>query len=149
MRQTAILLALAFLPTRLAHADDMPWIAVAKDKKAFVLDPSGNKFTLWGLNYDRDDQGRLLEDYWAAEWAAVEKAFQDMEKLGATVVRIHLQVGKFMDAADKPNEKALNRLTQLLDLAERTKLYLDLTGLGCYHKKDVPAWYDKLSEKDR
>ena len=31
----------------------------------------------------------------------------------------------------------------------RTRLYLDLTGLGCYHKKDVPAWYDKLAEKDR
>src|SRR5262249_48363263 len=28
-------------------------------------------------------------------------------------------------------------------------LYLDLTGLGCFHKKDVPAWYDALSEKDR
>ena len=28
-------------------------------------------------------------------------------------------------------------------------LYLDLTGLACYHKKDVPAWYDALSEQDR
>ena len=28
----------------------------------------------------------------------------------------------------------------------RHGLYLDLTGLGCYHKKDVPAWYDKLAE---
>jgi hypothetical protein len=34
-------------------------------------------------------------------------------------------------------------------LAETVRLYLDLTGLGCYHKKDVPAWYDKLSENDR
>ena len=29
-----------------------------------------------------------------------------MKKLGANVVRIHLQLGKFMEAADKPNEKA-------------------------------------------
>ena len=29
------------------------------------------------------------------------------------------------------------------------RLYLDLTGLGCYHKRDVPAWYDRLSEKER
>ena len=29
-------------------------------------------------------------------------------------------------------------------MAERTGLYLDLTGLGCYHKQDVPAWYDAL-----
>jgi hypothetical protein len=54
-----------------------------------------------------------------------------------------------MDAADKPNEKSLDRLTKLLDLAERTHLYLDLTGLGCYHKKEVPAWYDRLSEQER
>src|SRR5262249_1067723 len=67
----------------------------------------------------------------------------------ANVVRIHLQLGKFMDAADKPNQNALDRLTKLVGLAERMGLYLDLTGLGCYHKKDVPAWYDSLSESTR
>lgn len=149
MKHITILLVLAWLPGSITHADDLPWIAIAKDKKTFVLEPTGKKFTPWGFNYDHDDQGRLLEDYWDAEWLAVEKAFQDMQKLGANVVRIHLQVGKFMDAQDKANEKALDRLAKLLGLAERTKLYLDLTGLGCYHKKDVPAWYDKLSEKER
>ena len=68
-----------------------------------------------------------------------------MRKLGANVVRIHLQLGKFMDAPDKANEKALARLDKLLALTEKERLYLDLTGLGCYHKKDVPGWYDKLS----
>jgi hypothetical protein len=34
-------------------------------------------------------------------------------------------------------------------LAQRLHLYLDLTGLGCYHKKDVPAWYDGLPEEAR
>ena len=34
-------------------------------------------------------------------------------------------------------------------MAEREQLYLDITGLGCYHKRDVPAWYDSLSEADR
>ena len=33
-----------------------------------------------------------------------------MKKLGANVVRIHLQIGKFMDGPDKPNDKALDRL---------------------------------------
>jgi hypothetical protein len=54
-----------------------------------------------------------------------------------------------MEAADKPNVKALDRLGQLLRLAEEQRLYLDLTGLGCYHKQDVPAWYDKLTEAER
>ena len=72
-----------------------------------------------------------------------------MKELGANVVRVHLQLGSFMDAADKPNEKSLDRLTKLTVLAEKERLYLDLTGLGCYHKKDVPGWYDMLAEKER
>ena len=41
------------------------------------------------------------------------------------------------------------QLAKLLKLAGEQCIYIDLTGLGCYHKKDVPAWYDKLAEKDR
>lgn len=131
------------------QTDELHWIVVAKDKKSFVLEPSGKPFMPWGFNYDHDTQGRLIEDYWDKEWDKVEAHFGQMKKLGANVVRIHLQVGKFMEAADKPNKEALDRLTKLVALAEKERLYLDLTGLGCYHKADVPAWYDKLSEKDR
>ena len=45
--------------------------------------------------------------------------------------------------------KAATKSATYQHLAEKTNLYLDVTGLGCYHKKDVPAWYDRLSEKDR
>jgi hypothetical protein len=127
----------------------MSSLGVSKDKKGFVLEPFGRPFVPWGFNYDHDDKGLLIEDYWEDEWPTVEAHFGQMKKLGASVVRIHLQVGKFMEAADNPNEKALDRLAKLVALAERLRLYLDLTGLGCYHKKDVPAWYDKLSEKER
>ena len=127
----------------------MSWVAVSKDKKGFVLEQSSKPFTPWGFNYDHDAEGRLLEDYWDKEWDKVETHFGQMKKLGANVVRIHLQLGKFMEAADKPNKEALDRLTKLVSLAEQERLYLDLTGLGCYRKADVPAWYDKLSEKDR
>ncbi len=88
------------------QADDMPFIAVAKDKKCFVLEPSGKPFTPWGFNYDHDDGGRLIEDYWEAEWPTVEAHFGQMKKLGANVVRIHLQLGKFMDGPDKPNAES-------------------------------------------
>ena len=133
----------------LAQADEMPWVQVADDKKGFILAPSGDSFVPWGFNYDHDSKGRLLEDYWESEWPAVEAHFDQMKKLGANVIRIHLQLGKFMDGPQSANEKSLDRLTKLVALAERLHLYLDLTGLGCYHKKDVPTWYDKLSEKDR
>jgi hypothetical protein len=153
MKRVAVLVAVACLFSSsgppAAGAGEMPWVQVAKDKKGFVLEPSGRPFVPWGFNYDHDATGRLLEDYWEPEWPTVEAHFAQMKKLGANVVRAHLQFGKFMDGPDKPNGKALDRLGKLLELAEKERLYLDLTGLGCYHKKDVPEWYDKLSEKER
>jgi hypothetical protein len=131
------------------YGGEMPWIVVSKDKKGFVQESTGRPFVPWGFNYDRDWAGRLLEDYWEDEWATVETHFAQMKKLGANVVRVHLQFGRFMAGPDKANEKQLKRLARLVRLAEREHLYLDLTGLGCYQKKDVPPWYDKLGEKER
>jgi hypothetical protein len=111
--------------------------------------PGGRAFVPWGFNYDHDRDGRLLEDYWADEWPTVEQDFREMRQLGANVVRVHLQLGRFMDAPVRPNAQALDRLGRLLRLAQREGLYLDVTGLGCYHKKDVPAWYDRLAESPR
>ena len=127
----------------------MDAVLVAKDKRGFVLDPSGKPFVPWGFNYDHDGKGRLIEDYWHEEWPMIERHFAQMKSLGANVVRIHLQVARFMETADKPNSRNLEQLGKLLKLAEKEGLYLDLTGLGCYHKKDVPEWYDKLAEQDR
>ncbi len=153
MNRTVMAIALVagsfLVRTARAKADEMPRVAVAKGKKGFVLEPSGRPFVPWGFNYDHDDKGRLIEDYWDDEWPTVETHSGQMKELGANIIRVHLQFGKFMDGPDKPNPKALDRLSKLLELAERLRLYLDLTGLGCYHKKDVPAWYDKLSEKER
>jgi hypothetical protein len=72
-----------------------------------------------------------------------------MKALGANVVRIHPQVAKFMKTAKEPNEAALKQLVRLVRLAEEIELYLDITGLGCYHKQDVPKWYDALDEAGR
>jgi hypothetical protein len=149
MKQAQVLLCLVWCFSSVAQAGEMPWVQVSRDRKTFTLEPSGKKFTPWGFNYDHDDQGRLLEDYWDSEWATVKKHFQQMKTLGANVVRIHLQLPRFMQGPDKSNARALERLTKLVKLAERLRLYLDVTGLGCYHKKDVLAWYDKLTEQQR
>ena len=109
----------------------------------------GRLFRVKGFNYDHDETGRLIEDYWDAEWPKIESDFAEMRELGANVVRIHLQFGRFMRAVDQPEPRSLARLRRLLALAERLDLRLDLTGLGCYHKADVPAWYDVLDEKGR
>ena len=124
-------------------------IRVSDDGRGFVLADSGGSFVPWGFNYDHDETGRLIEDYWDAEWAKVDADFCEMHDLGANVVRMHLQLGKFLETADRPNRRSLARLADLLKSAESNRLYLDLTGLGCYHKQDVPAWYDALDEQSR
>lgn len=128
----------------------LPWIRVGDDRRSFVVEESGQRFVPWGFNYDHQEgSGRLLEDYWDEEWNTVEEDFREMKQLGANVVRIHLQFGRFMHSADRPDETALRQLERLAHLAGRTGLYLDVTGLGCYHKQDVPAWYDALDEAAR
>jgi hypothetical protein len=147
----AILLLLggsALMAQTQGAATQMRSVRVSEDKRGFVLD-DGSPLVAWGFNYDHDEEGRLLEDYWGIEWSKVQEDFREMKDLGANVVRIHLQLGKFMRQPEEPNEVALTRLARVVELAERTRLYLDVTGLGCYHKKDVPAWYDGLSEQDR
>ncbi len=131
-----------------AVAAQLPAIRVARSL-GFVTVPDDQKFTPWGLNYDHDRDGRLLEDYWRSEWDTVVQDFAEMKTLGANVVRVHLQFGRFMLRPDEPNAAELAQLARLVELAESTGIYLNLTGLGCYHRLDVPDWYDRLSESQR
>jgi hypothetical protein len=143
----ALLVLVGFSVVR--KAEGMPWVCVSKDNHGFALTETGESFVPWGFNYDHDENGRLLEDYWDQEWPKVEQDFREMKQLGANVVRVHLQLAKFMVGPKETNEANLDRLDRLVTMAEQIGLYLDLTGLACYRKRDVPQWYDNLSEKDR
>jgi hypothetical protein len=150
----AVLPVLVALACRASYAQKTnapthEWIRVSDDGLHFVRAHSGKRFIVWGVNYDHDRDGRLLEDYWHDEWPTVVEDFGEIKRLRANTVRVHLQLGKFMIAADRPNETNLARLADLVKLAEQTGLHLNITGLGCYHKNDVPPWYDKLSEAER
>jgi hypothetical protein len=139
--------AVLLLTLTIPGAGDLPYVEIARDGRGFVLAPSGRRFVPWGLNYG--NAGRLLEDFWESEWPTVADDFREMRELGANVARVHLQLGKFLEAPDRPNSRALDRLGRPVAEAERAGLYLDLTGLGCYRQADVPAWYDRLDEAGR
>ncbi len=151
----AVFPSLCFSSAALAQTDvnssrqELEAIRVADDGRSFVGAQTGKKFVAWGVNYDHDEQGRLIEDYWRDEWETVQADFEEIKLLGANVVRIHLQFGKFMNSPSEPDAKNLEQLAKLVDLAESTGLYLNITGLGCYHRKDVPPWYDLLDEEQR
>lgn len=145
LRRLILVFALACSCAPAARALDR--ITLSADASSFVS--GGRSFHPWGLNYDRDHRMRLLEDYWEKDWPTVAADFAEMKRLNANVVRIHLQIAKFMDAPDRPNPRALAQLQKLLQLASDTGLYLDLTGLACYRRADVPDWYTHLDEAAR
>jgi sugar phosphate isomerase/epimerase len=152
LRTLAILFAV-FAPgaSPIAGAEDaLPRIRVAEDGGGFVSDPGDKAFRPWGVNYDHNENtGGLIEDYWADEWDVLEEDFREIRELGANVVRVHLQTGKFLDSPSEPNRANLDRLSRLLELAGANGLYLDITGLGGYHRHDVPPWFDELPESER
>jgi hypothetical protein len=140
--------ALAGSPRATADAGTQGFIQVSKDKAGFVFTDS-KKFSPWGFNYDRDRNGRLLETYWINEWPTVVADFKEMKAMGANTVRVHLQVSRFMYSVSELNPQSMRQLARLLDLSKQLGLYLDITGLGCYDKKDVPPWYNALDEDAR
>ncbi len=145
----AALVALLGSPGQAQAPPGLGRVRPSRDGAHFVREGGEGRFVAWGFNYDHDDAGRLLEDYWEREWGTVAEDFREMKALGANVVRIHLQLGRFMKDAERPDEGNLGRLAALVRLAEATGLYLDVTGLACYHKGDVPRWYDALEESAR
>lgn len=124
-------------------------IRPASDGTHFVRADTSATFTAWGFNYDHDSSSRLLEDYWVDEWQTVLEDFLEMKMLGANAVRIHPQLGRFMKSPTEPDEASLAQLKRLVEYSQEIGLYLDITGLGCYYKKQVPAWYDTLDEAAR
>ena len=139
----------AWLFLALAAAAQPGLIRVGEDGKHFAFPDSGAEFKPWGFNYDHDTSNRLLEDYWQAEWERVAADFRQMKALGANTVRIHLQVARFLKSEREMDRGSLEQLGRLLALAERTGLYLDVTGLGCYRRSDTPKWYNELDERAR
>ena len=115
----------------------------------FFIGISDTVFAPVGFNYDHDEHYRLLEDYWHDEWDKVETDFYAMRDLGANVIRIHLQVGKFLKSPESFFETELLQLDRLLVLASACHVRIHLVGLGCYPRVDVPQWYEKLAEPER
>jgi len=136
-------------PTRSPAGAPLERVVVSEDGTHFVTAGSGERLVLWGVNYDHDSRGRLLDEYWIERWDDVVADFAEIRSLGANCVRVHLQLGLFMDGPNRPNPASLRQLSRLVRLAESQRLYLDITGLACYHKQNIPDWYDALEESDR
>ncbi|MFW6106639.1 MAG: cellulase family glycosylhydrolase [bacterium] len=127
---------------------EMAKIRIAENGSRFVVSGSGETFVPWGFNY-LGRFGELVEETWADDWERLERDFREMRKLGANVVRVHLQFATFMKEPNQVDPAELDRLGKMLDLARQTNLYLDITGLSLYRLERIPAWYDALDEAER
>ncbi len=136
-------------PKKGQQLDPMAFVRVRADGQGFVRGEDNRPFVPWGFNYDHDSGGELLESYWHDQWDAIVEDFLEMKAMGANVARVHLQFGAFFPEPDRPNEANVQQLRKLIRLAEETDVLLDITGLGCYLKEDVPEWYDALDRNAR
>ena len=123
-------------------------VRVSSDGAKFVSGDADTVFVPWGFNYV-GRFGEIIEDTWDTDWPRLERDFREMRKLGANVVRVHLQFGTYMTGPDEFDQAQLDRLKRMLDLGSEVGLYLDLTGLCCYRLDQVPEWYDALDEAAR
>lgn len=125
----------------------MERIVVSPDGHGFVTRQSKQPFRPWGMNYGNSH--RLMEDFWDLDWETFASDFREMKALGANVVRVHLQYGKFMKSSVEADPQAIKNYQRMLKLADEVGVYLDVTGLACYRPSDVPEWYDAMDEPAR
>lgn len=123
----------------------MGFVRIAPDRKGFILDPSGDRYVPWGNNYGSVDIMERL----ARDPARVEREFAEMKAAGTTVARVHPEMPAFFRGPDQANSQAMDRLERLLAIAEKSGIYLQITGLACYKIKDRMAWYDALDDERR
>jgi hypothetical protein len=124
-------------------------VRVHENLSCFVGSETGKRFCPVGFNYDHDELYRLIEDYWDNEWSKVEADFSAMRQLGANVIRVHLQLNRFLAKPEEPDQKAFEQFDRLLELARSKGLYIDVVGLCCYHRDETPAWYHEASWQER
>ncbi len=82
--------ALALLLTTGVLQAAMERIIVAQDGKGFETAKSRQRFVPWGANYGNG--GRLMEDFWDKDWDTLADDFRKLNEMGASVIRVHLQV---------------------------------------------------------
>lgn len=126
-------------------ASDLPQVMLSLDGSHFVQEGSGGAWTPWGHNYASVD---ILERMRESP-EQVARDFEEMRDSGTTVVRIHPEMPKLLTAAGQANQAELQRLKQLIDIAEEAGVYLQITGLACYKISDRMDWYDAMDQEAR
>ena len=137
-----------FIGTRVTHFNlnsSMVPVRIREDGRKFVFSDSGETFVPWGvqmyLRHKVDGQWQLL----TREELVVD--FKFLRTINVNCVRIHVEYHRVMKSPELADPAFLEYLEMVLDVAEQTGIYLDVTGLDCYLLETVPDWYHELDEE--
>jgi hypothetical protein len=117
------------------------------NKTGNIQKDDNSQFVAWGHNYFRP-RGQLLEDLWSDSFAYIETDMQNTQP-NSNIIRICLQINKFMNNLSTPNSSQFDKLVQFLNLAAQYDFYVIITGANTWKISDQPIWLSELSENDR
>jgi hypothetical protein len=106
----------------------------------------------WGMNWGVGDHQPVLdyfEDPSARRLALLSSELHTAHRLGANSMRVPLEFEDVMSSPTQARAATLAALRRLLLVAERERVYLDITGNIVWRRERAPAWYDRLSEPAR
>ena len=131
-----------------ACAVAMPRITVRGDQMY-----AGNRpWHAWGMNWGVNDHAPVIayfDDPTAANLDVLRSELATARSMGANSMRIYLQLGQVMATATHTRWRTLAALRRLLALAQRDRVYLDITGDLVWRPSRSPKWYSRLSWQAR
>lgn len=137
-----------FIGTQVVHVNSTPGtvpVRIRADGQKFVFSDTGETFVPWGvqmyLRHKVDGQWQLLTRQELLD------DFKFLRSIKVNCVRIHVEYHRMMKSPEVADPDFLDHLEMVLDVAEQTGIYLDVTGLDCYLLESVPDWYHELDEE--
>ena len=122
------------------------WRDGDKDENVGTIWINDTNFVPWGLNYDRTILNRkdlILEE---APLDKIDRDFRVAHQQGANAIRVFPQVSRYMPEYMKINEPAFEFFDQVVLLARKHNLRIDLTGLTHVNVSSFPNWYDQHTD---
>jgi hypothetical protein len=110
------------------------------------------RWRIWGMNWGMGDHAPVIayfDNPSSANLAVLTSELRTARALGVNSMRIFLELGQVMRTSMQARPETLAALGRLLAVAERQRIYLDITGNLVWRPARVPSWYDRLSEQSR
>jgi hypothetical protein len=131
--------------------DGLDAIAVGTDGETLVFASTAERFIPWGMRTPHE----IPETFWHSDWNRLVEAFREVRRMGANLVRFNVQFGSLVGPPNlghpsgTVNTENLQRLQDVVALAEETGLYIAISGLRVEQGYDSGDWYGEGTDAER